>query len=149
MTQRPTPDPAVSTPAGSALRDTRQRRAVAAALDASDEFRSAQDLHQLVRDSGERVGLATVYRTLQAMADAGEVDVVRSEAGEAQYRRCDVAHHHHHLICRGCGRAVEVEGPAFEEWADAVARQHGFADVRHTLELTGTCADCRRAGDAG
>ncbi|MDP3967469.1 MAG: Fur family transcriptional regulator [Nocardioides sp.] len=150
MTQHHTPEPAVTTPAGSPpLRDTRQRRAVAAALDASDEFRSAQDLHQLVRDSGERVGLATVYRALQAMVDAGEVDVVRSEAGEAQYRRCDVAHHHHHLICRGCGKAVEVEGPAFEEWADAVARQHGFVDVRHTLELTGTCADCRRAGGAG
>ncbi len=129
-------------PSAPVQRDTRQRRAVAGALAATEEFRSAQEIHALLRDSGDKVGLATVYRTLQAMADGGEVDVVRSEAGEARYRRCAVDHHHHHLICRVCGRAVEVEGPAFEQWASAVAREHGFADVTHTLELTGTCPDC-------
>ena len=126
-----------------APRDTRQRRAVATVLATTDEFRSAQEIHQLLRDAGDTVGLATVYRALQAMADAGEVDVVRAEGGEARYRRCETEHHHHHLICRSCGATVEVDGPAFEKWADAVAREHGYADVTHTLELTGTCADCR------
>ncbi len=126
-----------------ALRDTRQRRAVAGVLATTDEFRSAQEIHQLLQDSGQRVGLATVYRTLQAMVDAGEVDQIRAEGGEARYRRCATEEHHHHLICRSCGRAVEVDGPAVEQWAAAVAREHGYADVTHTVELTGTCAACR------
>lgn len=126
-----------------APRDTRQRRAVAGALAATDEFRSAQEIHQFLQDSGQPVGLATVYRSLQAMVEAGEVDVVRSEGGEARYRRCATEDHHHHLICRSCGAAVEVDGPAVEEWAARVAREHGYADVTHTLELTGTCSDCR------
>jgi Fur family ferric uptake transcriptional regulator len=123
------------------LRPTRQRRAVVTCLERFDDFRSAQEIHALLRDGGERVGLATVYRTLQALADSGEVDLLRSEEGEALYRRCSGSHHHH-LVCRTCGRTVEVEGPAVERWAGAVAQEHGFRDVSHTLELFGTCGDC-------
>ncbi|HET8561216.1 MAG TPA: Fur family transcriptional regulator [Marmoricola sp.] len=126
-------------PAGQ--RPTRQRRAVAAALDAADDFRSAQEIHEQLRSGGDSVGLSTVYRTLQAMADAGEVDVLRSEAGEAVYRRCST-HHHHHLVCRSCGATVEVEGPTVERWASTVAAEHGYTDVSHTLEIFGTCPDC-------
>jgi Fur family ferric uptake transcriptional regulator len=122
-------------------RPTRQRRAVAAALQGFEDFRSAQHIHDLLRRSGENVGLSTVYRTLQALADGGEVDVLRTEEGEALYRRCS-ATHHHHLVCRSCGRTVEVEGPTVERWADAVADRHGFSDVSHSLEIFGTCPDC-------
>lgn len=125
----------------SGLRPTRQRRAVATCLDRIDDFRSAQEIHALLQERDERVGLATVYRTLQALAESGEVDVLRSEDGETLYRRCSESHHHH-LVCRTCGRTVEVAGPAVERWADAVAREHGFTDVDHTLELVGTCATC-------
>jgi Fur family ferric uptake transcriptional regulator len=124
------------------LRPTPQRRAVVSCLDRFDDFRSAQEIHALLQQGGERVGLATVYRTLQALADGGEVDLLRSEDGEARYRRCSASHHHHHLVCRTCGRTVEVDGPAVERWADAVAREHGFSDVSHTLELFGTCRRC-------
>jgi Fur family ferric uptake transcriptional regulator len=122
-------------------RPTRQRAAVAAVLADVEEFRSAQDLHALLRQAGETVGLATVYRTLQAMVVDGDVDMLRTDEGEAVYRACSTGHHHH-LVCRGCGRTVEVEGPAVESWADRVSAQHGFTDVRHTLEIFGTCADC-------
>ena len=122
-------------------RPTRQRRAVAAALQGFEDFRSAQHIHDLLRRSGENVGLSTVYRTLQALADGGEVDVLRTEEGEALYRRCS-ATHHHPLVCRSCGRTVEVEGPTVERWADAVADRHGFSDVSHSLEIFGTCPDC-------
>jgi Fur family ferric uptake transcriptional regulator len=122
-------------------RATRQRAAVAAALDQVDDFRSAQDLHDLLKQRGEAVGLTTVYRTLQTLAEAGEVDVLRTGDGEAVYRRCSRGHHHH-LVCRSCGRTVEVEEPAVERWAEKVAAEHGFTDVIHTLEVFGTCADC-------
>lgn len=122
-------------------RPTRQRKAVVAALRTVDDFRSAQDIHDLLRRGGDNVGLSTVYRTLQAMADSGAVDVLRTEEGEAVYRLCSSTHHHH-LVCRGCGRAVEVEGPTVERWADAVAGEHGYTAVSHTLEIFGTCPDC-------
>jgi len=121
---------------------TRQRDAVLALLDDTEEFRSAQDLHDLLRQRGERVGLTTVYRALQSMADAGEVDVLRPAGSEAVYRRCAKEAHHHHLVCRTCGRTVEVEGPAVERWADRTAREHGFSDVSHTLEVFGRCGTC-------
>jgi len=124
-----------------AVRSTRQKAAINAVLDQSDEFLTAQDLHERLRQQGERVGLATVYRSLQAWSDAGEVDQLRTLDGETAYRRCST-NHHHHLVCRSCGRTVEVEGPAVEHWADKMARAHGFTDVSHTLEIFGTCAAC-------
>jgi Fur family transcriptional regulator, ferric uptake regulator len=126
-----------------AYRATRQRTAVAAVLDEVDGFRSAQDIHALLRTQGETVGLTTVYRALTAMADAGEVDVLRTDDGEAAYRRCGSTHHHH-LVCRVCGRTVEVEGPTVERWAEQVAGDHGFLDVTHSVEVFGRCPECTR-----
>jgi Fur family transcriptional regulator, ferric uptake regulator len=123
------------------LRSTRQRTAVARLLDDTDGFRSAQEIHERLRRRGEGIGLTTVYRTLQTMAEAGEIDMLRTATGEAVYRRCS-AHHHHHLVCRHCGRTVEVEGPAVELWAEKVAGDYGFTDVDHTIEISGTCPAC-------
>jgi Fur family transcriptional regulator, ferric uptake regulator len=124
-----------------ALRNTHQRRAVSTLLGSVEGFHSAQELHSMLRERGERVGLTTVYRTLQGLADAGEIDVMRPPGGEHLYRRCSEGHHHH-LVCRSCGSTVEVEGPAVEHWADRVAAKHGFTDVSHTLEIFGTCQNC-------
>jgi Fur family ferric uptake transcriptional regulator len=124
-----------------AVRNTRQRSAVSALLAEAEGFHSAQDLHAMLRERGERVGLTTVYRTLQGLADAGEIDVMRPPGGEHLYRRCSQGHHHH-LVCRSCGRAVEVEGPAVEAWAEMVAARHGYVDVSHTMEIFGTCPEC-------
>ena len=124
------------------LRPTRQRKAVVEAMASFADFRSAQEIHELIGRSGGNVGLATVYRTLQRLADAGEVDVLRTEDGEAIYRRCSDTHHHH-LVCRSCGATVEVEGPTVERWTNSIAAEHGYADVSHALEIFGTCPRCR------
>lgn len=121
---------------------TRQRDAVAAALGECAEFTSAQEIHARMRAAGASVGLTTVYRALAALAEAGQVDVLRTDDGETAYRRCATESHHHHLVCRGCGRTVEVAGPDVEQWAERVAREHGFGDVTHTLEVFGTCGAC-------
>ena len=123
-------------------RRTRQRAAVDEVLDEVDDFVSAQELHQMLRARGSRVGLATVYRALQTLSDDGRVDVLRSDAGEAVYRRCDQPDHHHHLVCRSCGAAVEISRPAVEAWAEDVARAHGYVDVTHTVEIFGLCPRC-------
>lgn len=125
----------------STLRATRQRTAVLAALDAADDFLSAQDLHGRLRSSGDSVGLSTVYRTVQALAAAGEVDVIVTAEGEARYRSCSSGHHHH-LVCRACGRTVEVRSTSVERWAAVLADEHGFTDVTHTVEVFGVCHDC-------
>ncbi|QNF93071.1 MULTISPECIES: Fur family transcriptional regulator [Janibacter] len=122
-------------------RPTRQRTAIEADVDRSDEFRSAQEVHASLAAGGDKIGLATVYRTLQAMVDEEALDSLRTDDGEIVYRRCSTGHHHH-LVCRDCGRTVEVEGPAVERWADKVSAEHGFTDVSHTLELFGRCVDC-------
>jgi Fur family ferric uptake transcriptional regulator len=122
-------------------RPTRQRSALLELLADLRGFRSAQELHALLRERGEGIGLATVYRTLQALADADQVDVVRNADGESTYRRCSPVHHHH-LMCRSCGRTVEVADAPVERWATRIATEHGFADVQHQLEVFGTCADC-------
>jgi Fur family ferric uptake transcriptional regulator len=128
-------------------RSTRQFQAVRSELARSDDFRSAQDIHAAMRASGASAGLATVYRALQSLVDSGLADVLRTTGGEAAYRACGAAHHHH-LVCRSCGKTVEVQGPAVERWADEVADTHGFADVSHTVELFGICAACQnRLGD--
>jgi len=120
---------------------TSRREAVRATLESAGGFRSAQAVYAELRGAGQRIGLTTVYRALQSLSDGGEVDVLRTDDGEAVYRRCSRGHHHH-LVCRSCGRTVEVEGPTVERWADRVAAQNGFSDVSHTLEVFGTCPAC-------
>jgi len=122
-------------------RSTKQRSAVSALLDEADAFLSAQDLHARLRERGDGVGLATVYRALQALVEDGDVDVLRTDDGESVYRRCSTGHHHH-LVCRRCGRTVEVEGPTVESWARRVGSEHGFTAVEHVVEVFGVCGPC-------
>ena len=124
-------------------RATKQGEAVRDALNAAGGFRSAQDVYAALRTQGETVGLSTVYRHLQSLVDTGVVDVIHTPEGEATYRYCGDSGegHHHHLVCRRCGRTQEVEGRVVERWAGEVAEQHGYRDVDHTVELFGTCAD--------
>ncbi|HEY6740447.1 MAG TPA: transcriptional repressor [Actinopolymorphaceae bacterium] len=127
---------------GAKPRLTRQRSAVADVLADIDDFRSAQEIHATLRSRDASVGLTTVYRTLQSLAEAGEVDAIRTDEGETVYRRCETSQHHHHIVCRHCGRTVEVENPAVERWAEQVASDAGFVDVTHTVEVFGTCGSC-------
>jgi Fur family ferric uptake transcriptional regulator len=120
---------------------TARRDAVRQALASAGTFVSAQDLHARLRAAGNRIGLTTVYRALAAMAGAAEADVLTAD-GQQVYRACGSGEHHHHLVCRSCGTAVEVSGADVERWAEATAGAHGFVDVTHTVEIFGTCHDC-------
>jgi Fur family ferric uptake transcriptional regulator len=120
---------------------TRQRQLVADHLDGSDEFLTAQQVHAALRADGESIGLATVYRNLTWLAEADMLDAIRNPEGEMAYRRCSPAHHHH-LICRRCGRAVEVAGDILEQWSQRVAAEHGFIEPEHFVEIYGICSEC-------
>jgi Fur family transcriptional regulator, ferric uptake regulator len=123
-----------------------RRDDVARELRAAPGFLGAQAIYARMRSTGTPIGLATVYRILQALAEAGEVDVVRTGDGEALYRLCRSTEHHHHLLCRRCGRAVELDAQVVERWATSVAEEHGFTAVDHVVEIVGTCADCAATG---
>ena len=125
-------------------RETWQRAAVIETLDTLNSFVTAQELHATMRQNGDVVGLATVYRALQDLADTGQVDTVRTDDGDAIYRRCSTKHHHH-LVCRICRKTVEVDSLAVERWAQKVASENDFADVDHVVEVFGTCSACARA----
>ena len=125
-----------------AFLDAAQARALAALLEVSDGFRSAQELHAELQAMGENVALTTVYNQVRALADAGELDALRGDDGETRYRRCASGEHHHHLVCRRCGSAIEVEGPEVERWAANIGKGHGFVDVTHTVEIFGIGPDC-------
>lgn len=93
---------------------SKSRSAVLTTLEKTGGFVSAQEVFQLLRKQGKPTGLATVYRALQKAAVENSVDVLRKEDGEALYRLCATGHHHH-LVCKNCGKTVEVEGSAVEK----------------------------------
>ncbi|MFC5369938.1 Fur family transcriptional regulator [Arcanobacterium bovis] len=124
-------------------RMTKQRAAIMQLLRSQNNFLSAQDLHDLLRQNGQNIGLATVYRNLQALAQIRSVDVVRQEGSDVQlFRYCAEDTHHHHLVCRSCGKTVDIQGDAVEKWAAAIANEHDFSDVTHSVELYGQCTSC-------
>jgi Fur family ferric uptake transcriptional regulator len=129
-----------------ARRSTAQGAAVKEALLAEEGFRSAQEVYAALRGAGQKIGLSTVYRHLQAFTEQGLADAIHNADGETTYRYCGdrAGHHHHHLVCRGCGRAEEVQGKAVERWAGEIAEKYGYIDVDHTVEVFGTCGDCAR-----
>lgn len=105
-------------------RQTKQKDAIRAALADCEEFISAQDLHRRLEDEGSKIGLATVYRQLNALADAGAADTIRLD-GQQLFRLCGDDGHHHHLVCKRCGKTVEIDPPS-EAWLRKVADGHGF-----------------------
>lgn len=128
-----------------AKRNTWQREAVREALDARAGFVSAQALHAALHEAGTSIGLATVYRTLADFAERGEADALQGPEGENLFRACVSTDHHHHLICRSCGTAVEIEAREVEQWAQATAAKHGFTQAQHVVDIFGRCPECSAA----
>jgi Fur family ferric uptake transcriptional regulator len=124
-------------------RNTWQKSAVKEALAESAGFCSAQQLHSSLKDKGPAIGLATVYRALSDLVSVGEADSLQSTDGEMLYRACGGGHHHH-LICRNCGKTVEIEANKLESWADQVARDHGFSNSSHVIDIFGDCPSCKK-----
>jgi Fur family ferric uptake transcriptional regulator len=142
------PDTALLVQAG--LRPTRQRAAIIAAMGGRRRPVTAQDLHAVLARPGpaggakpaDGPGLATVYRTLQALEQAGLVRTFPAGDGELAYKLCEPGHHHH-LICERCGRVVEIPSCEVEEWAAQVAGRRGFEVSSHQADIYGVCERCQ------
>lgn len=128
-----------------AQRNTWQRERVREALADAGGFVSAQALHATLRDENTGIGLATVYRALASLSSNGDADSLQSPEGESLYRACESTGHHHHLICRGCGKTVEIAATDVEQWARSTAAAHGFTEAEHVVDIFGLCQACAAA----
>ena len=124
------------------VRPTRQRVRVLDELMSERDDVTAQQLHDRLRSRGERLGLATVYRTLGLLAEAGVIDALSHRPGELCYRLCGPGHHHH-LVCSSCHRVVELADCELDPWLERISEAHGFVTTGHRLEVSGLCAACR------
>ena len=114
---------------------------VISALEKLNSFASAQEVYGVILKDKRTIGLTTVYRTLQKLADAKEIDFVRREDGEGAYKLCSDSHHHH-LLCEKCGKSVEFSSNKFEKLLEAVAEENGFEPLSHRAEIVGLCRQC-------
>lgn len=127
-------------------RTTVKQRTVLEVLRAQENFRSAQQLYQDIRQNRQlRIGLTSVYRILRALAADRIAETQRAEDGEILYRLRTEAGHRHYLLCRQCGRAVAFTPVDIEEHTRQLSRQHHYADVTHYVDLYGTCPLCQTA----
>lgn len=127
---------------GGRRRTTPRARVVAAALRRAQPFTAQELVRELARHG---VGRATVFRTLDLLVQS---DVLSRIHGIEQGARCVrytacAPTHHHHLVCRGCGRVEEIRASGLEDRIEAVARARGFEPLGHGLEVQGLCAECR------
>jgi Fur family ferric uptake transcriptional regulator len=126
---------------------THKQRAILQATQRLTVFASSQRIHGELASAGIAVGLSTVYRTLHRLAERGHIDSIVSPSGEAWYRGCPSTeeHPHHHLVCRVCGLAIEIESETVTEWVERVESEHDFRAVERTVQLSGVCHSCEEA----
>lgn len=109
------------------------------------------DSSGLVADAGRRrtgAARATIFRTLEVLVELGAVERLDLPDGNHSYVRCDIGHHHHHLVCTACQRSVDIEGLGMTPIMADVARQTGYRIDRHRVELFGLCPTCQRRDEA-
>jgi Fur family ferric uptake transcriptional regulator len=127
--------------AGTGVRPTKQRLLILETLAAEPHDATAQQIHARLREGGQRVGLATVYRALAVLREKDVVDELSHRSGETCYRLCSPGHHHH-LVCSSCHRVEELEDCEIDAWVAKASKRHGFRPESHTVEVVGLCADC-------
>jgi len=110
---------------------------------------SAQDIHDGLRDAGARVGIASVYRTLEGLDALGLVQRVDLGDGIARFEPAGPGgEHHHHLVCDDCGKVEPFEDASLEAAIERVADGRGYDVAAHDVVLRGACESCRPAGRA-
>lgn len=123
---------------------TRQRTLVAELVLGAHDHPSADTLRRELERQGERVGTATIYRTLDLMLDAGCIAAHDFGDGRRRFEPMAAQARHEHLICRRCGRVTEFSNAPLERMMQLVADEHGFRHERHRVEVHGLCPDCQR-----
>jgi Fur family transcriptional regulator, ferric uptake regulator len=125
-------------------RRTKQRTELWEALGSGQErFRTAQEIHFLLQQGGSSVGLTTTYRNLNRFTAEGMVHMATRNDGEKLFRRCLSPQHHHHLICRACGKTVELIDRSLEDRIKNISRRSQFSGRDHELDIFSMCLECK------
>ncbi len=123
---------------------TTQREQVAQVLFAAGGHLSVEDIEGLLRQRGLHVGKATIYRTLDLLAQSGMVHERDFGEGFRRYERAPGHPHHEHLICLRCGKVVEFANEKLERMKELIAAEYGFQHRHHRLEIYGVCRECQQ-----
>jgi len=110
----------------------------------TEQHPTIDDLHDLVKKRHPKIGLATVYRTMEVICDAGLARKVDFGGSIKRYEHKYKHQHHDHLVCLKCGRIIEVMSPGIEKLQERPAKKHKFSAVRHRMEIFGICSSCNR-----
>ena len=122
---------------------TNQRKKIIETVFASHEHFTADDLYDVLRDKGESISKATIYRTLSLLCESGLVESRDFGRGQLYYEHVLGHEHPDHLICNGCGKVVEFKNPDLEALQTKVAKARGFRIESHSLRIFGICKACR------
>jgi Fur family ferric uptake transcriptional regulator len=109
---------------------------------AKEHHLSAEDIYKILLDSGEEIGLATVYRVLTQFEEAGLVARHHFEGGQSVFE-LDHGKHHDHLVCGKCGRVEEFVDNLIEKRQEEIAKKAGFSITDHSLIIYGYCGECQ------
>jgi len=123
---------------------TRQRDLVAQVVLLSDDHPSVDGIRRALRERGEHVGTATVYRTLEVLVESGLVRAHDFGEGFRRYEPMPAQTHHEHLICVRCGAVLEFQNERLERMLPIIADEFHFQHQRHRVEVYGLCRDCRQ-----
>jgi Fur family transcriptional regulator, ferric uptake regulator len=126
---------------------TQQREVVADVLFTSPDHLSVEEIEVKLKERGERIGKATIYRTMEILVRSGLVEEHDFGQGFKRYEHLfGQQPAHAHLVCTHCGRVTEFRSAEVDRVQEQVSREHGFQPTRHKLEVYGLCAGCQEAG---
>ena len=125
------------------LRWTPQRKSILKVFLQLEGHVPIDDLHKKIRSEDPTIGIATLYRTMKLLIDAGLAEM-HTFNERTTYERLYQVNHHDHLICKICGKTVEFEHPLIEKYQQEVCERHGFALKSHRMELFGICNECQK-----
>lgn len=124
------------------LKLTGQRKIILDAFLGIESHVTAEELYDIIKKNNPEIGVATVYRTLKILCEAGLANEVKFSDKVAHYEHLFDHEHHDHLICIQCGKYTEVCDPEIEELQQKLAERNKFKVLRHRMELYGICEDC-------
>lgn len=130
------------------LRMTRQRELIVETFLQSAGHVSTDELHDLVKQKDERIGYATVFRTLKALTDCGLARETDLDDGRARFEHLYRRPQHHHIVCVECNRTIEFYSPELEKLQERIVAQYAFRPVRNRFQIFGVCEQCQGLGDS-
>ena len=131
------------------MRHSGQRERILDVFLATETHPSIDDLYELVKEINPRIGLATVYRAMRVICQAGLGREADFGDGVSRFEHEYRHEHHDHLVCLECGRVIEVVSSEIEQLQERLAQRHDFTPIRHKMQIFGICRTCKHRKDQG